>query len=275
MAGISIKVADASFSKTIAGNNILDVYGSAAAAYSLRKIRYDYAGKCIKVRRSSDSTLLDIGFVGASLDVAALATFCGAGSGYVATWYDQSGNARDSSTSTTALQPTIYSSGAVVVESGVDSTPAIDFNNHALDITGFSLTAMSMVAVMNYKNGTGEGLLVGAVATNYWAPYSLSLKHNLTASSVQSMWENASRVGRHTYSVYRNGTTDSQGYTNGVAQTDTATQNVTSQAFQVNNIGGVSGYRANAWVKELLIYADDKRSVLAAFEAKVRAPYSI
>jgi len=50
-----------------------------AAAYSLRKLRTDYAGEAIRVRRSSDNAEQDIGFdaVG-DLDLDALTLFCGA-----------------------------------------------------------------------------------------------------------------------------------------------------------------------------------------------------
>ena len=63
------------------------------AAYSLRKIYSSYAGFAIKIRRSNDNALQDIGFdVNGNLDDSAITTFCGANSGYVDTWYDQSGN---------------------------------------------------------------------------------------------------------------------------------------------------------------------------------------
>ncbi len=68
----------------------------------------------IRVRRSSDSTELDIGCVGTNLDTASIATFCGVGDGFVVKRYDKSGNGRDVSTATAAEQPKIYISGAMV-----------------------------------------------------------------------------------------------------------------------------------------------------------------
>jgi len=41
---------------------LLDTYPDAAAAYSLRKLRADYSGSAVRVRRSSDNTEQDIGF---------------------------------------------------------------------------------------------------------------------------------------------------------------------------------------------------------------------
>ena len=57
---------------------LLDTYSGAAAAYSLRKLRNDYTGSAITVRRSSDNTSTNIGFdANGNLDTTALTTFVG------------------------------------------------------------------------------------------------------------------------------------------------------------------------------------------------------
>lgn len=53
-------------------DGMLDQYGDAAAAYSLRKLRNGYTGDAIRVRRSSDNTERDMGFYDNDLDTAAL-----------------------------------------------------------------------------------------------------------------------------------------------------------------------------------------------------------
>ena len=59
---------------------ILDVYGNAASAFSLRKLSQYYTGSAIRVRRSSDNSELDIGFdATGSLDQASLSSFVGSG----------------------------------------------------------------------------------------------------------------------------------------------------------------------------------------------------
>lgn len=50
--------------------------------------------------------------------------FCGAGNGFVKTWYDQSGNDKHATQTTTTAQPTIVSSG--VVEK-INGKPALKF----------------------------------------------------------------------------------------------------------------------------------------------------
>jgi hypothetical protein len=104
---------------------LLDLYPNAAAAYSLRKLRTAYTGSAIRVRRSSDNTETDIGFVSNQLDTAAITTFVGAGNGFVTIWYDQSGNSYNSLQSTTTFQPQIVSSGAVIL---LNSKPSALFN---------------------------------------------------------------------------------------------------------------------------------------------------
>lgn len=78
-----------------------------AAAYSLMKLRSDYTGPALRVRRVSDNTELDIGFVGTLFDMDALLTFIAGTTARVRTWYDQSGNGRDATQVTAGNQPSI------------------------------------------------------------------------------------------------------------------------------------------------------------------------
>jgi hypothetical protein len=71
-----------------------------------------YAGKALRVRRSSDDAESDIGFTGGGvLDTTALASFVGSGSAFVVTWYDQSGGGNDFTQATHANQPRIVNAG--------------------------------------------------------------------------------------------------------------------------------------------------------------------
>jgi hypothetical protein len=127
---------------------LLDTYTGAAVAYSLRKLRTDYSGNAIRVRRSSDNTEQNIGFSGNDLDTASLLTFCGAGNGFVTTWYDQSENTNNSVQTTAANQPQIVASGSVI---NVNSKPAIRFNSKFMtnSITGSLPANLSVFTVRN------------------------------------------------------------------------------------------------------------------------------
>lgn len=110
---------------------------SASVAYSTRKLRAAYAGSAIKVRRSSDNTTQDIGFTGNNLDTASLATFVGANSAFIDTWYDQSGNAINATMATTGNQPRIVNSGT---NDTLNSNPAIRFGISAATNLKFTTT---------------------------------------------------------------------------------------------------------------------------------------
>ena len=95
------------------GGLILDNY-TTAIAYSLRKLRSNYIGNCLRIRRSSDNTTKDIGFKNNYLDWEDALDFVGTGAGFVEIWYDQSGNANNISQSILAEQPRLIQSGAAV-----------------------------------------------------------------------------------------------------------------------------------------------------------------
>jgi len=102
---------------------LLDTYPGASAAYSVRLLKSTYTGSAIRVRRSSDNAEQDIGFSGGNLDTTSLTSFCGAGNGFVTTWYDQSGNGVNATQSTAANQPQIVSAGAIYTD--INGFPSI------------------------------------------------------------------------------------------------------------------------------------------------------
>ena len=141
---------------TSAANLLLDTYPSAAVAYSLRKLRTAYSGSAIRVRRSSDNAEQNIGFVSNVLDTASLLTFCGAGSGYITTWYDQSGNGRNTTQSTATSQPMIIVAGALVTRGGKPALsffdPIANLNNSLINSTiGFPVNNVSHFAVSSKR----------------------------------------------------------------------------------------------------------------------------
>jgi len=116
---------------------LLDVYTGAAAAYSLRLLRAAYTGSAIRVRRASDNTEQNIGFVNNELDTTSLASFCSGTNGYVTTWYDQSGNGYNATQTTAASQPQIVSSGSVITENGKPTVQFDGSNDTLINSVGF------------------------------------------------------------------------------------------------------------------------------------------
>lgn len=141
----------------IAGSNVILGVSNAAFGVALTRIGTFYSGPCIRVRRTSDNTQQDIGFNGNDLDTAALLSFVGGGSGFVVTWYDQSGQGRHFTQSDTGMQPRIVLSG--VIDTWL-SKPSLRFDGVAMLASpaftafgsGFTLLFASVVSVNSTFN---------------------------------------------------------------------------------------------------------------------------
>jgi hypothetical protein len=104
-------------------------------AYSLRKLRAEYEGSAIRIRRSQDDAEIDIGFNDdGSLNTDLIASHCADKNGFVTKWYDQSGNSRDAVQATSTKQPAIYEAGAHVKDSNSRSFVKFDDTDDVLDI---------------------------------------------------------------------------------------------------------------------------------------------
>lgn len=152
---------------------LLDLYSSSLGAYSLFKLRTAYSGHAIKVRRSSDNATQDIDYLSSGyLDTASMKTFVSTGTGYVDTWYDQSGNAYDLTQSTTGNQPVIIESGGTVYRSGGDV--AIKFtsgSSHYLTNTSIALSsaADAYIAYVFKSNSAGSNYIPFGMGSNSFA----------------------------------------------------------------------------------------------------------
>jgi hypothetical protein len=148
---------------------LLDDYSGAAAAYSLRKLRSAYTGNAIRVRRASDNTEQNIGFVNNELDTSALTTFCSGTNGFVTTWYDQSGNGYNATQTTAANQPQIVSSGSILTENG---KPAVEFdgiNDGLLSSVVGNSENYASISVCQANSGTFLSTYFSGVSLNFVA----------------------------------------------------------------------------------------------------------
>lgn len=102
------------------------------AVLSLAKL-ISTATTAIRVRRSSDSAEMDVGFSGDALDSASMLAWSGSDSVYVTTVYDQTGNAEHLVQATAANQPRIVNAGTY------DGQIVFNGSNSIMQIT--SLTA--------------------------------------------------------------------------------------------------------------------------------------
>lgn len=144
------------------------------AAYSLRKLRSNYSGSAIQVRRSSDLATLDIGFTSSGdLDQAALLAFTGINNGYVSIWYDQSGNGHNAAGTG---NPLIVNSGVVNKSNGRASilfsgnlmgfspiSPFNSYTDHTLNAVAAATTgAIVSLSTTTGRNATNKNSSLGA-----------------------------------------------------------------------------------------------------------------
>jgi hypothetical protein len=109
----------------------------------------------LRVRRSSDNAEQDIGFVGNDLDTTTMESFCGAGDGFVVTWYDQSGNTNDATQATAVEQSQIVSSGVTVTEG---TRPAATYDGTmSYSLTRFSYSNLSVSSVYKLTSLPANG----------------------------------------------------------------------------------------------------------------------
>ena len=146
---------------------------------SLRKLSDSYSGNCIKVRRSSDNTTLDVGFTGGLgtwVDDSAINTFIGGGTGYVDTWYDQSGNGYNVAQTTLTYQPVLVA-----------------------DV--FSLTGGTSFSIQ--FDGTDDNLHVDGVSNVFGASANLTmlLSYRLVGSGFDTMFSTGSTAASPASSI--------------------------------------------------------------------------
>ena len=137
---------------------VLDEINDVTAAYSLRQLRCDYNGSAVRVRRSSDNNEQDIGFDGnGDFDTAAINAFLGASSGFLHTWYDQSGNGNDATQATNANQP-------IYISASLGGKPSFDYqSNQYLLADSLASTysgtdsPLSMLTLLSFDDPTPSG----------------------------------------------------------------------------------------------------------------------
>jgi hypothetical protein len=138
----------------------LDTYTGASLAFSFRKLRTAYAGSAVRIRESGGNTEADIGFDGnGNFDAAAAAAHIGANSGFIVTWYDQSGNGFDITQATANNQP-IYSASA-----GPGGKPALKGND-----SGDTLQRSGLTDTQLYNTQVCGFIVVDAITAGNTTP---------------------------------------------------------------------------------------------------------
>jgi hypothetical protein len=272
---------------------LLDAYPGAAAAYSLRNLSILQNPSVVRVRRSSDNTESD--FTATQVSDGTLTTFCGAGDGFVRTIYDQSGNGLHLGQTTTANQPGIVSSGALITEGGkvcLDFDGTNDQLNSASTIALPSPLGSNAVSVFRAT----QDLESGVFKTIYETANIFRLTFELGLAGLAFIgWADTGTTGvdptqyvnhvttRQLLSVrYNGGSASSAG--NYIARRN-ATSLAITQGGGGSSLGRTSGMsigsRNNATqftalrFQELIIYPSTQSANIAAIETNVNAHWAV
>jgi hypothetical protein len=258
---------------------LLDGYPNAAAAYSLRKLRDAYTGSAIRVRRASDNTEQDIGFVNNVLDTASVTSFCSGTNGFVTTWYDQSGNGRNATQTTAANQPQIVSSGSVILE---NQKPTISFlsGSSGLDFSTFSASSVAMFMTVKAKNDppTSENsgfVKFGTVSLSNHYPFTDSNIYDDSFSSTRKSVGNP--ITALTQLNLYNVTSTNTEWTARLNTNQIFTTAINTVEINANpRIGSRSlGIGMNNFISELIIYPSDQSSNRTGISDNINDFYSI
>jgi hypothetical protein len=255
-----------------------DLFGMPAAAYSLRKLTPN-ATNCIRVRRSSDNTEQDIGFVAnvpnSPIDTTALLAFVGAGNGFVTAWYDQSTNGRNGTQSTGGNQPQIVSSG-VVTELNTKSSMLYDGTDDRL-VAIFSLLSQpnTIFSVANTTNVSSTRLLYDDDSGNDRNTLSTETSVRTTAFAgaaldVNTGWGvNTQRI----HSVLYNGNSSVIRRNGGAF----GSGNVGTQGLSGLTIGGrfTGSFYWIGNIQELIIYNNNQTSNFSSIETNINTYYNV
>lgn len=270
---------------------LLDLYPSAAAAYSVRKLRAAYTGNAIQVRRSSDNTTQDIGFTAlGNLDTAALTSFCGSGNGFVTTWYDQSGNGRNATQSTAGSQPQIVSAGSVIL---TNTKPAMTFSGtsnyfqFSSNFASFTNTSIfNVVAPSTYGGAAANARFYDLYDGSYHIQYLRDSGTGLLHTK-NTLWQSGLDATQYTtqsapttqfLSSFLALSSSSDLYFNNSVQAKTSSSNVGS-----NGTIGVIGQRADILsitqflgnYQELIVYQSNQSINLTGINTNINTYYGI
>lgn len=255
------------------GDRLLAEYGGAAAAYSLRALNGN-GDSVVRVRRSSDDAEQD--FTAAQVSDGTLESFCGVGDGFVATWYDQSGNGNDLTQSVADNQPKIVDGGSYLddglkfdgvndVFNYLDSGTTDDASIFTVSTRGTITNDSSRTA--GYKGSAANAKLTFAQANDG------SLRFDGAAAITSSLTLPAS--GLYLRSSFKTLTT-AKDFVNGSSNIDESISLVpTTKQYSLAGVRADGNVAFDGNIKEVIFYNSDQSADRTAIEGNINAHYNI
>jgi hypothetical protein len=248
-----------------------DDFGMPDAAYSLRKLTPS-ATNCIRVRRSSDNTEQDIGFVAnvpnSPIDTAALLAFVGAGDGFVTTAYNQNTSGTNFTTTTSTQQLKIVNAGTVVLDGGLAS---LNFSSNLSRIFNNSIANKTVITAFRVHNTSSAQYLTWSAATS-GSGYNYVATLSGTATVIFNTYGSPQ--------LFTNGTAPSPLTNRGHVYTAQNGRKIITEIGSTTNwntfqIGGYTSFSFVGDIPELIIYFSDQLSQRTAIETNINTYYNV
>jgi hypothetical protein len=287
----------------VAVGGLLDQYRNASSAYSLRRLRSDYTGHAVRIRRESDDVEVNVSFDtngevsinspvsdvveegGEEGDSNAtnLGEFISGTNASVHTWYDQSGNSKNATQEVDANQPLIAESGVLHTDGG---KPALKFNgtSHRLKLSAKATIANTSIFSAFRSNTNTQDSVLFHLAVNSGNVVSIGFGDLGTKTELGSRL----KVGPTLVHVGDNAfTSTSQSLLSYIASSTAAkmfvdstekTVEVESRTSGPNNRIGARGDDVkffNGDISELVLFDSDQTSNRTAIETNIANHYGI
>ena len=196
-------------------------------------------------------------------------------SGFVETWYDQSGNSKDAVQETAGSQPKIVNSGSLVT---LNSVPALSFDGSSdlFNVTGFAfspsgdflavtVSKISTGNLIDTRDGGSDGFFLQQGSADFRHRYNGDGSINVSGNDQHIVA--TSELNGTTLTAYKNSSSSG---------TDTVTAGLsTTQAITIGRTSFTNGNFTAGSVQEIILYDTDKSANRAALETNINSHYSI
>lgn len=263
---------------------LLDTYTGATVAYSVRLLSSTYSGALVRIRRSSDNAEKDF-YPDTSNELSmssedgagtSLSTWISTDSGYIVTWYDQSGNGNNLARTVASNQPRIVNAGTLET-SGYNSKPAIYFDGTDDYLTLGSNIATTQLFYQSYVFDRGStGIHSVALCAATGTPFVwLWFNNNAIYSGMGgTQLHDSSQTGTGDYlaTCLRDSSNNVKIFRNGSADT-TKTQADAGQ--NLSQICNRNGNYTTGYMQELIYWNSDQESNRSGIESDTNSHFSI
>lgn len=259
---------------------LLNTYPGAYAAYSLRRLNGFYNGPAVRLRRSSDNEELDIGFdFDGNLDTVASAAFYDGTNLQAVTWYDQSGNGRDTTQTDPGPQPLLYNNAGLLSHGDFPGLRFVGSDEFPFDSSGLDIGNLSAFAVGKFTDTADTEYLLALSG-----PDSSKLFQTPVLFNAQFMYAYGSHVSTlsTTANTFRNLHTMIAGSTQGNAQAWLNDSNLGSVTLAsgiddtATGVGARNGFgNMNGFVFEIIVYDSDQSANRTGIQTQIMTLYDI